>query len=102
MRIGQLTMWVVLTISSCLIATFGLISNSTAVIIGAMIIAPLMLPLRGLAFGALQGDLKLFRSRFRRDRRCDNHSISSLVADGTDCCLHYCPLPIAYCLLPSA
>ncbi|MEQ8998838.1 MAG: TIGR00341 family protein [Coleofasciculus sp. B1-GNL1-01] len=53
--------YVVLTISSCLIATFGLISNSTAVIIGAMIIAPLMLPLRGLAFGALEGDLILFR-----------------------------------------
>jgi len=53
--------YVVLTISSCLIATFGLISNSTAVIIGAMIIAPLMLPLRGLAFGVLEGDLKLFR-----------------------------------------
>jgi uncharacterized hydrophobic protein (TIGR00271 family) len=52
--------YVVLTISSCLIATFGLISNSTAVIIGAMIIAPLMLPLRGLAFGALEGDLILF------------------------------------------
>lgn len=55
------TNYVVLTISSCLIATFGLISNSAAVIIGAMIVAPLMLPLRGLAFGALKGDLKLFR-----------------------------------------
>lgn len=77
--------YVVLTISSCLIATFGLISNSTAVIIGAMIIAPLMLPLRGLSFGAWQGDLKLFRSRLRCDRGCDNHSISSLVANGTDC-----------------
>ncbi|WP_442936775.1 hypothetical protein [Nostoc sp.] len=37
------------------IATFGLLANSTAVIIGAMIIAPLMLPIRGLAFGALIG-----------------------------------------------
>ncbi|WP_228061090.1 TIGR00341 family protein [Coleofasciculus sp. LEGE 07092] len=55
------TNYVALTISSCMIATFGLISNSTAVIIGAMIVAPLMLPLRGLAFGALEGDLKLFR-----------------------------------------
>lgn len=53
--------YVVLIISSCLIATFGLISNSTAVIIGAMIIAPLMLPLRGIAFGALEGDFYLFR-----------------------------------------
>lgn len=54
------TNYVVLTISACLIATFGLISNSTAVIIGAMIVAPLMLPLRGLAFGALEGDFHLF------------------------------------------
>ncbi|MBV5257844.1 DUF389 domain-containing protein [Synechococcus moorigangaii CMS01] len=52
--------FIVLTVCSCLIATFGLISNSTAVIIGAMIVAPLMLPLRGLAFAALEGDLKLF------------------------------------------
>ncbi|WP_017720565.1 DUF389 domain-containing protein [Kamptonema formosum] len=50
-----------LTISACLIATFGLLSNSAAVIIGAMIIAPLMLPLRGLALGALEGDVVLFR-----------------------------------------
>jgi len=51
----------VLTLSSCAIATFGLISNSTAVIIGAMLIAPLMLPLRGLAFSALEGNVNLFR-----------------------------------------
>ena len=55
------TNYVVLTLSSCIIATFGLISNSTAVIIGAMLIAPLMLPLRGLAFGALEGEVNLFR-----------------------------------------
>ena len=53
--------YIVFTISACLIATFGLISNSTAVIIGAMLVAPLMLPLRSLAFGALEGDFKLFR-----------------------------------------
>lgn len=53
--------YVVLIISSCAIATFGLIGNSAAVIIGAMIIAPLMLPLRGLAFAALEGDLELLR-----------------------------------------
>lgn len=49
------------TLCACLIATFGLISNSTAVIIGAMLIAPLMLPLRGLAFAACEGDFQLFR-----------------------------------------
>jgi uncharacterized hydrophobic protein (TIGR00271 family) len=53
--------YLILIISSCAIATFGLLSNSTAVIIGAMIIAPLMLPIRGLAFGALTGNIVLFR-----------------------------------------
>ncbi|MDJ0592377.1 MAG: DUF389 domain-containing protein [Pleurocapsa sp. MO_226.B13] len=55
------TNYVVFTLSACMIATFGLISNSTAVIIGAMLIAPLMLPLRALAFAALEGDFSLFR-----------------------------------------
>ncbi|NJR49655.1 MAG: TIGR00341 family protein [Leptolyngbyaceae cyanobacterium CSU_1_3] len=50
-----------LIIGSCAIATFGLLSNSAAVIIGAMIVAPLMLPIRGLALGALVGNLPLFR-----------------------------------------
>jgi uncharacterized hydrophobic protein (TIGR00271 family) len=53
--------FLVLVVSSCAIATFGLLANSAAVIIGAMIIAPLMLPIRGLAFGALIGDLSLVR-----------------------------------------
>ena len=56
--------YLVLIFSSCLIATFGLLINSTAVIIGAMIIAPLMLPLRGLSFGTLEGDGQLLRSSF--------------------------------------
>ncbi|MBF2074858.1 MAG: DUF389 domain-containing protein [Synechococcales cyanobacterium C42_A2020_086] len=54
--------YVILVISSCTIATLGLLSNSAAVIIGAMIIAPLMLPIRGIAFGALQGNVLLFRN----------------------------------------
>jgi len=53
--------FVILIVSSCAIATFGLLSNSAAVIIGAMIIAPLMLPIRSLAFGALVGNSDLFR-----------------------------------------
>ncbi len=53
--------YIILIFSSCAIATLGLLSNSAAVIIGAMIIAPLMLPIRGLAFGALQADITLFR-----------------------------------------
>jgi uncharacterized hydrophobic protein (TIGR00271 family) len=52
--------YLVLIVSSCAIATLGLLSNSAAVIIGAMIIAPLMLPIRSLAFGALVGNSVLF------------------------------------------
>ncbi|MBD2450407.1 DUF389 domain-containing protein [Nostoc sp. FACHB-152] len=52
--------YLILIVCSCAIATFGLLTNSTAVIIGAMIIAPLMLPIRGLAFGALVGNVNLF------------------------------------------
>lgn len=53
--------FLVLTISSCVIATLGLLINSAAVIIGAMLIAPLMLPLRGLALGMLDTDRILVR-----------------------------------------
>jgi uncharacterized hydrophobic protein (TIGR00271 family) len=45
----------VLLILSCLIATFGLINDSVAVIIGAMIVAPLMGSILGLSAGVLWG-----------------------------------------------
>ena len=51
----------VLLISSAVIATLGLISNSTAVVIGAMIVAPLMDPILSLAFGLAVSDGKLIR-----------------------------------------
>jgi uncharacterized hydrophobic protein (TIGR00271 family) len=54
--------YIILIVGSCVIATFGLLSNSAAVIIGAMIVAPLMLPIRGMAFGALEGNFRLFRT----------------------------------------
>lgn len=54
--------YVVLIVGACLIATLGLLSNSAAVIIGAMLIAPLMLPIRSMAFGILEGDLELVRT----------------------------------------
>lgn len=53
--------YLLLIVGSCAIATLGLLSNSAAVIIGAMIVAPLMLPIRGLALGALIGNVALFR-----------------------------------------
>ncbi|SHH94210.1 DUF389 domain-containing protein [Ferrimonas marina] len=39
---------------SAAIATFGLLANSAPAIIGAMIIAPLMTPIMGLAYGVVQ------------------------------------------------
>lgn len=38
------------------IATYGLLADSIATVIGAMIVAPLMLPIMGLAFGVSLGD----------------------------------------------
>ncbi len=54
--------YVVLTLGACLIATLGLLSNSAAVIIGAMLVAPLMLPIRSVAFGVLEGNLDLIKT----------------------------------------
>ena len=51
----------VLLIVSTIIATVGLIDNSAAVVIGAMIIAPLMDPIVSLAFGISTYNKKLIR-----------------------------------------
>jgi uncharacterized hydrophobic protein (TIGR00271 family) len=53
--------YVVLTLASCVIATLGLVENSVAVIIGAMIIAPLMSPIQSFAYSVLAGDGALVR-----------------------------------------
>lgn len=46
---------------STVIASFGLLANSTAVVIGAMIIAPLMGPILGLSMGIVVGSTLLER-----------------------------------------
>ena len=46
---------------SCVIATLGLLTNSAAVIIGAMLVAPLMSPIIGLGLASITGDARLFR-----------------------------------------
>ena len=51
----------VLVVLSSMIATLGLLTNSGAVIIGAMLVAPLMSPIIGLGLGSLVGDEKLLR-----------------------------------------
>ena len=51
----------VLLVSAAIIATLGLISNSSAVVIGAMIVAPLMDPILSLAFGVAISNGRLIR-----------------------------------------
>jgi uncharacterized hydrophobic protein (TIGR00271 family) len=51
--------FVVLTVAASLIATLGLLADSAAVVIGAMLIAPWILPLRSACFGILEGRITL-------------------------------------------
>ena len=46
---------------SALIATFGLLQNSIAVIIGAMLVAPLFTPLLATSMGIVLGNIRLLR-----------------------------------------
>ena len=45
---------------SSMIASIGLIANSTAVIIGAMLVSPLMTPIFGMALAMLRGMQRFF------------------------------------------
>lgn len=57
-RLKSLAYWLFI-ISSCGIATLGLIINSPAVIIGAMLVSPLMSPIMGLGMGIAVNDTYL-------------------------------------------
>lgn len=50
-----------LLICASMVATLGLLGNSPAVIIGAMIIAPLMNPILSMAFAITTGNWKLYK-----------------------------------------
>jgi uncharacterized hydrophobic protein (TIGR00271 family) len=52
---------------SAVIAAYGLIQNSPAVIIGAMLVAPLMTPIFAIALGAVGGDRKLLTLGLRSE-----------------------------------
>jgi len=54
-----------MTILSAIIASLGLLLNSSAVIIGAMIIAPLMSSLLGTSLSVVQGDQRMLRLSLR-------------------------------------
>ena len=51
-----------MVVLSSAIATLGLINNSPAVIIGAMVVAPLMSPILGVGLGSITADTKLARN----------------------------------------
>ncbi len=53
--------FIALIVLSTLIAALGLIQNSTAVVIGAMLVAPLMTPLLGSGLSIIQGNKLLAR-----------------------------------------
>jgi uncharacterized hydrophobic protein (TIGR00271 family) len=51
-----------LVVLSCSIATLGLITDSPAVIIGAMLVAPLMSPIIGIGLASMTGNATLLRN----------------------------------------
>jgi uncharacterized hydrophobic protein (TIGR00271 family) len=57
----------IMVILSCTIATYGLLINSTAVIIGAMLIAPLMNPVIGGALAVSEGNNSFLKTSFKAE-----------------------------------
>ena len=53
--------------TASLIASLGLVANSPAVIIGAMLVSPLMSPIFGIALGMVQGDTELLAKSLRAE-----------------------------------
>lgn len=50
---------------STIIAALGLLDNSAAVVIGAMLVAPLMTPLVGMGFALVQANMKLMKTSIK-------------------------------------
>jgi uncharacterized hydrophobic protein (TIGR00271 family) len=55
------TNFFVLTILSCIIAALGLLIDSPAIVIGAMLVAPLMSPIMAFSLGLITGNLRIIR-----------------------------------------
>lgn len=53
-----------MVILSVIMATFGFLINNTAVIIGSMLIAPLLLPVLGISLGVVMSDTSLISRSF--------------------------------------
>lgn len=59
----QVGFWVLLVLS-VVIATLGVLADSTAVVIGAMLVAPLMTPIMGVAAGIVNGWMRRVLAAF--------------------------------------
>ncbi len=59
------TNYLILVFLSTVVAAIGLLENNVAVIVGAMVIAPLLGPNIALAFGATLGDRELMKEAFK-------------------------------------
>ena len=53
-----------MVVLSVLMATFGLLINNVAVVIGSMLIAPILYPILGLSLGVVMADFKLISRSF--------------------------------------
>jgi hypothetical protein len=53
--------------AATILATLGLVMNSTAVVIGAMLVAPLMTPIFGIALALVRGDAALLGRAIRAE-----------------------------------
>lgn len=60
----QLERFIVLMVLSTIIATFGVLADSTATVIGAMLIAPLMTPIMAMAAALVMGDMQRVSASF--------------------------------------
>jgi len=54
-----------MVVLSVLMATFGLLLNSPAVIIGSMLVAPILFPIMGLSMGIVMVQKKLIKRSVR-------------------------------------
>ena len=57
--------FVIMLMLSAVIAALGLVQNSTAVVIGGMLVAPLMVPMLAMGLSLVQGNSHLFRHSFK-------------------------------------
>jgi uncharacterized hydrophobic protein (TIGR00271 family) len=72
---ADIDFFAMILLSSC-IAFFGLLQNSAAVIIGAMLVAPLMSPMIAIGHGIAMGNIRLFR----RATRSTLQGMASVIA----------------------